>query len=91
MTYLAKASHIMLDFDPINYRYDGNELYYLSLFFEPYDEKRNFVLYGIKLWIYSNEYKELLTNRGYKIDTSRCKPDYEINKQIVLLTCKYYK
>ena len=91
MSYFAKLDHHLIDFDPINYKYDGDELYYLSTHFEPYKEDHNFAMYGIKYWLYTKDFKALAMERGYDVDLKRLKPDYELNKQMVLLTCKYYR
>ena len=91
MNYLARLSKIMLDFDPSNYIYtDDGKLYYMGLKYFEYDEKTNFVQKGIRLWFYTKEFSNLLLEKGHQIDKTRLKDDYVINKEIVLMTVKYY-
>ena len=91
MNYLARLSKITLDFDPSNYIYtDDGKLYYMGLKYFEYDEKTNFVQKGIRLWFYTKEFSNLLLEKGHQIDKTRLKDDYVINKEIVLMTVKYY-
>ena len=91
MNYLARLSKIMLDFDPSNYIYtDDGKLYYMGLKYFEYDEKTSFVQKGIRLWFYTKEFSNLLLEKGHQIDKTRLKDDYVINKEIVLMTVKYY-
>ena len=91
LCYLARLAKMMPDFDPSNYLFTtGGKLYYMSLKYDKYDEKNNFVQKGIKLWFYTKEFSSLLLEKGHQIDKSRLKEDYAINKEIVLMTVKYY-
>ena len=90
MTYIAKIEHKTLNYDPELYRFDGNELYYLGTELFDYKEENKFIDKGIRLWFYTREFSELLIEKGLPINKDRIKQDFAINKQIVLMTCKYY-
>ena len=90
MNYLARTSKMNLDFDPSNYVFSNGKLYYFGLKYFDYKEEDNFVQKGIRLWFYTKEFSNLLLEKGHQIDKSRLKEDYAINKEIVLMTVKYY-
>ena len=90
MTYLARIDYRIINPDPSLYRFDGKELYYMSEEYIPYSDEEKFVNKGIRLWFYTDEFETLLKEKGRELNKSRRKADYEINKKIVLLTCKFY-
>ena len=90
LAYMAKIEHKALNFDPSLYKFDGKELYYLSEDLYPFNDDTKFINKGIRLWFYTKEFVELLNEKGLKGDPKRIKEDYAVNKQIVLMTCKYY-
>ena len=90
LAYMAKVEHKALNFDPELYRFDGKELYYMSEEMFEFNDETKFINKGIRLWFYTNEFVELLNEKGLSGDSKRIKEDFVINKQIVLMTCKYY-
>ena len=90
MTYLARANREALNYDPELYRFDGEELYYMGTDLYPYKDELKFVDKGIKLWFYTKEFNQLITEKGLAGNKDRIKQDFAINKEIVLMTCKYY-
>lgn len=90
LAYMARVEKKALNFDPENFKFDGKELYYMSEELYDFNDETKFINKGIRFWFYTKEFAELLREKGLEVDKSRIKPDYETNKQIVLMTCKYY-
>ena len=92
MSYIARTNRIVLDFDPSNYIFSNDGfLYYVSKDSYKYEEDRNFIKEGIRLWFYTKEFTSLLNEKNIPIDSKRIKEDFVINKEIVLKTIKYYR
>ena len=90
LAYMAKVEHKALNFDPSLFIFDGKEIYYMSEELYPFNDDTKFINKGIRLWFYTREFVSLIEEKGLKSDKTRIKEDYAINKQIVLMTCKYY-
>ena len=90
LAYMARVERKALNFDPENFKFDGKEIYYMSEELYDFNDETKFVNKGIRLWFYTREFADLLKEKGLEVDKSRIRPDYETNKQIVLMTCKYY-
>ena len=89
LMYLARLERLNVNPDPECYLVNDKTLYYVSKEFKPYKDENAFVKNGIRLWFKTKEFKDLLTEKqipnNVKIET-----DYIVNRQIVLMTCKYY-
>jgi len=87
--YLARLERLTINPDPECYLIKDKTLYYVSKQFEAYKDENAFVKKGIRLWFKTKEFKDLLEEKkipnNVKIET-----DYLVNRQIVLMTCKYY-
>ena len=68
----------------------GDELFYTDLFCEKYIESNDFTKNQIRLWFLSNELRDYYEKNGILFDKNRLKQEYEVNKEMVLMTCKYY-
>ena len=90
LAYMARVEHKALNFNPSLYVFDGKEIYYMNEELYEFNDETKFINKGIRLWFYTKEFVELLKEKGLESDKSRIKEDYAINKQIVLMTCKYY-
>ena len=92
MTFLARTSKYIINFDPSNYIYaEDGILYYMSKEYRQYEPELNFIKEGIRLWFYTKEFMDLLKEKNLPIDNKRIKNDYVINKEIVLKTIKFYR
>lgn len=90
IAFTSKFEGLNLDFKPDNFLLVKDKLVYLSTSFKKYKEEENFVNTDMRLWFYTKEFSEYLKSKGLEADNSRIKPEYEINKEIVLTTIKYY-
>ncbi len=91
MNYKARINRVRLDFDPHAFVIKEGELYYTPFTFTEYKREEDFTQKEIRLWFYTNEFKELLIKEKLPIDQSRIKNEYERNKEIVLLVVKYFR
>ncbi|MCR4879616.1 MAG: hypothetical protein K5906_01500 [Bacilli bacterium] len=89
--YKARINRLRLDFDPKSFIYKDEKLYYMPFTFTEYKREEDFTQKEIRLWFYTNEFKERLIKEKLPIDQSRIKNEYERNKEIVLLVVKYFR
>lgn len=89
--YRARINRMRLDFDPHNFIYQNDKLYYLPFTFTEYRREEDFTQKELRLWFYTNDFKDLLISKGLPIDKNRLKNEYERNKEIVLTVVKYFK
>ena len=80
-----------LNYEPEKWMLVNNELYYLSLMTIRYQKPKDLVDRYIRLWFNTNELAKYLKDLGKNYDKSRIKNDFSTNKEIVLMTCKYYR
>lgn len=91
MNWYMKRDKFAIDFDPINFKFMDGKLYYISKKIKKYDEKYSFQKIGIWYWFYTKDFVEYLKQHKLPIDTKRSNADQGVlNKQIALLTVKYY-
>ena len=91
LNYKTRINRIRLDFNPDKFIYRDNKLYYLPFTFTEYIRDEDFTQKEIRLWFYTNEFKNLLIEKGLPLDKSRLKNEYERNKEIVLTVVKYFR
>lgn len=89
-SYSARMAGLNLNFDLKAWTLVGDELYYTDLFVEKYEASKDFTKNQIRLWFLSTELCKYYENNGVLFDKTRLKQEYEVNKEMVLMTCKYY-
>ena len=89
--YMAKMSHMTLDYTPSNWLVVKDTIYYMKDEFILLDKKKDLVDKYIRLWFNTKELAKFLAENGYSYDKKRIKDEYSTNKGIVLMTCKYYR
>ena len=89
--WYAKNDRLALDYSPINFKYSNGKLYYLPFVVGKYVSNESFVQRDIRLWFYTKEFIQYCHSLGLSTDQSRLKSDYETNKNIALMTVKYYR
>ena len=89
--YIAKVSSLTLNYEPDKWVLCDNCLYYMGTEFIPYDESKDLVHKYMRLWFNTKELAQYLTNNNLPYDKTRIKDEYSTNKEIVLMTVKYYK
>lgn len=89
-SYYARVAGLNLDFNLKAWTLVGDKLYYTSLFSEKYDPKMDFTKKMVRLWFLSEELANYFKKSGVLLDNSRIKDENTVNKEMVLMTCKYY-
>lgn len=90
IAFRTKIERILLDYKPENFKLFSNKLIYLSDKYFRYEEKENFVNKDVRYWFHSKELVNYLKEKGVSTDNIILKAEYELNKEIVLATIKYY-
>ncbi len=89
--FLAKIKGITLDYSPDKWIIADERLIYIDTYCTKYDENSDLVKSYLRLWFPTTEMEKYLQKYGISIDKNRIKDQYSVNKQIVLMLCKYYK
>ena len=89
--YLAKIKGLSLDYSPEKWMVVNGDLYYNDTYCSRYDDRCDLVKAYLRLWFPTTEMEQYLRKNDIFINKSRIKDQYSVNKQIVLVVCKYYK
>lgn len=91
--FMARINRLQLDFDPSKWIYSKEEgkLYYVGYDFSEAKDKEYAINVGVRYWYYTREFREYCDNRGLKYDETLFKSEFETNKAILLVACKYFK
>ena len=89
-SYSARLAGLNLSFDLKSWILVGSQLLYNSLYCAKYDNSKDFTKEKIREWFLSKELSKYYENSGVLMDKTRIKQEYEVNKEMVLMTCKYY-
>lgn len=90
-SYYARIAGLNLDFGLKSWLIVGDELYYISFFSEKYVQSEDFTKKQIRIWFLGEELAQYYKQNGIIFDKSRVKNEYSVNKEMVLMTCKYYQ
>ena len=88
--WYMRREKLRIDFHPDNFKYNGKKLIYLPFTYGAFESGYNFALKDFKLWFPTKEFVEYAQSKGFEIDKSRIGNEYAVNKQMALLTVKYY-
>ena len=89
--WYAKNDRLALDYSPKNFVFSNGKLYYLPFIVGRFTSNEQFVQKDIMLWFFTKDFIKYCHSLGIDIDQSRLKSDYETNKNIALMTVKYYR
>lgn len=89
--YLAKMNGMTLNYEPDKWLFANGVLYYVYPHFIIYNEAKDLVKSYLRLWFITKELLQFASKLGLEFDKTRMKDEYTTNKEIVLMTCKYYK
>lgn len=94
MYWRCKQERITLLFDPSNFKFYKEKLYYLkptySLVQDLVKGQEEFLNRTLRLWFYSKESVALLKEKGLKTE-GVLEEEYATNKRMTLMSVKYYK
>lgn len=89
--YFARSSSMTIDYSPNKWGIKDGRLFYLGATFIPYIKEQDLVDKYLRLWFNTRELAEFMKNNGVFYDKKRIVDEYSVNKQIVLMACKYYR
>ena len=89
--WYARNDRMALDMKPDNFVYTDGKLFYMPFEYEKFVSNDKFVQQDIRLWFFTKEFIKYCHDKGIDVDQSRLKSDYETNKNIALMTVKYYR
>ena len=89
--YLAKINKITLRYEPDCWFIKDGVLYYDYPVVIKYSEEKDLVKRYLRLWFNTKELQQYLAKLDIFYDKNRLKDEYSVNKEMVLMTCKYYK
>ena len=88
--WYMRREKLRIDFHPEFFIYTGKKLVYWPFTFGNIEPNYNFSLKDLKLWFDTKEFKEYLESKGLSADPKRFSNEYLVNKQMALMTVKYY-
>lgn len=91
--FMARINKISVDLDPSKWIYVESEekLYYVGYTFSNPKEKEYVLREGIRYWNFTREFAQYCEERNLSYNRDLFKSEFETNKQILLIACKYYK
>ena len=89
--WYARNDQMALDYSPQNFVFNNGKLFYLPFKCERFTTNEQFVQKDIMLWFFTKDFIKYCHSLGISVDESRLKSDYETNKNIALMTVKYYR
>lgn len=89
--WYAKNDRLALDYSPKNFVFANGKLYYLPFKCGKFTTNEQFVQKDIMLWFFTKDFIKYCHSLGISVDQTRLKSDYETNKNIALMTVKYYR
>ena len=91
MVWFLKKSRNAIDFDPINFKFYNDKLYYLPYKMVDYDSNRDFLTRDLPYWFFTKDFVKLAHSRQVEVDEKRLLNDFEMNKKMTLMSIKYYR
>ena len=88
--WYMRREKLRIDFHPEYFIYNGKKLVYLPFTYGNIEPNYNFTMKDLKLWFDTKEFKEYAESKGYTVDAKRFSNEYLVNKQMALMTVKYY-
>ena len=89
--WYARNDRLALDYSPKNFVYTNGKLYYLPFKCERFTSNDQFVQKDIMLWFFTKDFIKYCHSLAIDVNQTRLKSDYETNKNIALMTVKYYR
>ena len=89
--WYAKNDRMALDYRPENFKFVNGKLYYIPFTYTKFVNNESFVQNDLRLWFFTKDFIKHCHDKGIDVDQSHLKSDYETNKNIALMTVKYYR
>lgn len=89
-SYMARIAGLNLNYDLSEWLLVDTELYYVGVYVDKYNPNYDFTKSDIKKWFFTKDLAKYYEKNGVLFDKSRIKEERAVNKEMVLMTCKYY-
>ena len=89
-SYNARVAGLNLDYSLDQWLLSNDTLYYVGGYCEKYNPKNDFTKWKLREWFFTKELAQFYKNIGVLFDKKRIKEEFSVNKEMVLMTCKYY-
>lgn len=89
-SYMARTAGYNLDYSLDKWMLVDNRLVYVDSFCAKYDPRVDFTKEKMREWFMTRELAKFYENKGILFDKNRIKNEFAVNKEMVLMTCKYY-
>lgn len=89
--HYARVNFMTINYEPMAWGLSNGELYYLGTTFTVYKKSDDLVDKYLRLWFNTRELANYLEKNGIFYDKSHLKDEYSVNKEIVLMSVKYYR
>ena len=87
---MARVAGLNLDYSLDKWMLAGETLVYVGDYCEKYDPKNDFTKGKMREWFFTSELAKFYEENGIIFDKKRLKDEFSANKEMVLMTCKYY-
>jgi len=92
INWYVRNAKFSIDFDPANFLWNGENLYYISENYGKFEDKKNLEKTKIFLWFYSSDFVKYLMAKGIQVDTKRANVEPAvINKKVALTVVKFFR
>ncbi len=88
--WYMRREKMRIDFHPDNFKFDGKKLVYLPFTYGSFEQGYNFVMGDLRLWFPTKQLAEYMKKKGMPFDEKRVGNEYATNKEIALMSVKYY-
>ena len=89
--YMAKVAGLTINYSLDKWMIKDEKLIYIGEEANKFNEAQDLIKKYLRIWFNTDELNQYLHQRGIMFDKKRLKNQYEVNKEIVLMTCKYYR
>lgn len=89
--WLAKIDKLYLEYRPGNFKLHKDNLVYIPFKYKKFVNNNDFLNNDLLYWFPTSKLEEYLLSTGLSFDHKRIKNEYLTNKQMTLMSIKYYK
>ena len=89
-SYMARVVGLNLDYSLDKWMLAGEVLVYVGDYCEKYNPNKDFTKGKMREWFFSSDLAKFYEKNGVLFDKNRLKDEFSLNKEMVLMTCKYY-
>lgn len=89
--YMCKKSKRSIDFNPKNFLFDGEKLFYVAYKIGEYDFRKDFIEKDFPYWFFTKQFVSYAHSLRASVNEDRLLGDGETNKKMALIAIKFYR